>query len=231
MNESESEIALPKLNAPWLVAVWPGMGSVALSAGFYLMSKLGMHLLGEFSPRELFDLDHVEVKGGLIQSARTPRSRFFVWQDPDKKRDLVVFIGEAQPPVGKYALCSRLVEFVRQIGVERVFTFAAMAMQMHPEHPSRVFVAATDAEMLDELSGFDLHPKMGTDRSNKLRIVETEPIIGSRRFATENRNRRGYVANFDRLTRCKPCLCILIQRGQGTVQPFRPARYFSRGDV
>jgi hypothetical protein len=33
-----------KLNQPWLVAVWPGMGHVAISAGYYLMAKLGMHL-------------------------------------------------------------------------------------------------------------------------------------------------------------------------------------------
>ena len=32
-----------KLHDPWLVAVWPGMGQVAISAGYYLMAKLGMH--------------------------------------------------------------------------------------------------------------------------------------------------------------------------------------------
>jgi hypothetical protein len=33
---------LPKLNHPWLIAVWPGMGHVALNAGVYLLAKLGM---------------------------------------------------------------------------------------------------------------------------------------------------------------------------------------------
>ena len=33
------------LKQPWLVAVWPGMGQVAISAGYFLMAKLGMHLL------------------------------------------------------------------------------------------------------------------------------------------------------------------------------------------
>ncbi len=158
MNDMQTDLTMPKLNHPWLVAVWPGMGNVALSAGFYLMAKLGMHLLAEFSPRELFDVDHIEVKGGLIHTGHMPRSRFFVWKDPDEKRDIVIFIGEAQPPLGKYAFCSKLIEFSRQIGVERVFTFAAMATQMHPEHPSRVFAAATDAETLKELNTFDLEP-------------------------------------------------------------------------
>ena len=145
-----------KLNQPWLVAVWPGMGNVALSAGYYLMAKLGMSFLAEFSTRELFDIEHVEVKDGLIRPGRMPRSRFFVWRHPEQKRDIVVFIGEAQPPLGKYAFCRKLIEFARQLGVERVFTFAAMATQMHPEHDSRVFVAATDAENLAPLRKLDL---------------------------------------------------------------------------
>ena len=97
-----------KLNKPWLVAVWPGMGHVAIQAGYFLVAKLGMHILAEFSALELFDVEHVEVKGGLIRMGRLPRSRFFVWKDPRERHDIVVFIGEAQPPKGRYAFCQRL---------------------------------------------------------------------------------------------------------------------------
>jgi proteasome assembly chaperone (PAC2) family protein len=145
-----------KLNNPWLVAVWPGMGQVAISAGYYLAAKLGMHVLAEFSPEQLFDVEHVEVKGGLIQAGRLPRSRVFVWRDPQQQRDLVVFIGEAQPPAGKYAFCQKLIQFARELGVQRVFTFAAMATQMHPEDESRVFCAAIDEESLGELKRLEL---------------------------------------------------------------------------
>jgi uncharacterized protein len=145
-----------KLVKPWMVAVWPGIGQVAISAGYYLMSKLGMHALAEFSPRELFDVDHVEVKDGLIATGRLPRSRLFLWKDPQGQRDIVVFIGEAQPPLGKYAFCHKLLELAQQLGVERLFTFAAMATQMHPQHASRVFAAATKEERLSELRQFDL---------------------------------------------------------------------------
>jgi proteasome assembly chaperone (PAC2) family protein len=140
-----------KLNAPWLVAVWPGMGHVAVSAGYYLMAKLDMHLLAELAAPELFDVEQVEVQGGIIRPGRMPRSRFFARRDPDGRRDLVVFIGEAQPPLGKNAFCRRIVEYARELGVERVFTFAAMATPMHPAHDSRVFMAATDEAMLADL--------------------------------------------------------------------------------
>jgi proteasome assembly chaperone (PAC2) family protein len=132
------------------------MGHVAISAGYFLMAKLGMHVLAEFSPLGLFEVEHAEVKGGLIRTGRLPRSRFFVWRDPAGKQDIVVFIGEAQPPAGKYAFCHRLIEFAKELGVERVFTFAAMATQMRPEQPSRVFAAATDKVSLEQLKRLDV---------------------------------------------------------------------------
>lgn len=145
-----------KLNQPWLIAAWPGMGQVALSGAYYLMSKLGMHGLADLRLGELFDVDHVDVSQGLIALGRPPRNRFFAWADPEKKRDIIVFMGEAQPPLGRYAYCQKLIEFAKERGVERIFTFAAMATQMHPEHKSRVFCAATDAGCLQELKRLDL---------------------------------------------------------------------------
>ncbi|MEX0678763.1 MAG: PAC2 family protein [Pirellulales bacterium] len=145
-----------KLHQPWLVAVWPGMGHVAISAGYYLLAKLGMELFAELSPQGLFDVEYVEIKGGLIRAGQLPRSRFFVWNDAQGKRDIVVFIGEAQPPREKYALCRKLIAYAKELGVERVFTFAAMATQMHPEHDSRVFAATTQVEGLGELKRLEL---------------------------------------------------------------------------
>jgi proteasome assembly chaperone (PAC2) family protein len=146
----------PQLHHPWLVAVWPGMGHVALNAGVYLLAKLGMNVIAEFEAGDLFDVDHVEVKEGIIQAGRPPRNRLFVWTDPKKTHDLVVFVGEVQPPIGKYAFCRQLIAHARQLGVERVFTFAAMATQMHPEHRSRVFGAVTDEETLAEVKRLEL---------------------------------------------------------------------------
>ena len=145
-----------KLNKPWLVAVWPGMGHVAISGGYYLMAKLGMELLSEFSPVELFDVEHVDVREGIIQPVQRPRSRLYVWRNPGGERDIVMFIGEAQPQAGKYAFCHKLIEKAKELGVERVFTFAAMATPMHPEHESRVFGATTDEACLGELRQLEL---------------------------------------------------------------------------
>lgn len=139
------------LNRPWMVAVWPGMGHVAHNAGVYLLSKLQMGVFAELEAADLFDVDHVEVRKGILRAARRPRNRFFAWRDPKGRRDLVVFLGEAQPPVGRYPFCRHVVQFAKQLGVERVVTFAAMATAMRPEDRSRLFVAATDKQTLGEL--------------------------------------------------------------------------------
>lgn len=158
MNHANDDLKkdFPELCHPWLVAVWPGMGQVAVTAGYYLMAKLSMRQLAEFPAREFFDVNHIEVRDGLIRAGRQPRSRLFVWQDPGKNHDIIVFIGEAQPPSGKYPFCRMLIDVAKKLGVEKVFTFAAMATAMHPKRESRVFGAATDAKTLAELKRLEL---------------------------------------------------------------------------
>lgn len=148
---SENSPALPQLNAPYLVAVWPGMGHVAIAGGYYLLSKMNMTQLAEFRATDLFEVEQIEIKSGVVHTSRLPRSRLFCWKDPQARHDIVLFIGEAQPPQGKWAFCHRLLDFVKQLGVQRVFTFAAMATPMQPGDRSRVFGAATDQEGVEQL--------------------------------------------------------------------------------
>jgi hypothetical protein len=85
-----------------------------------------------------------------------PRNQFFIGKDPTGQRDIIVFIGESQPPLGKYSFCQKILDFARKSEVERVFTFAAMVTNMHPQREPRVFAAATNPEMLKSLDGHGL---------------------------------------------------------------------------
>ncbi len=140
----------------WLVAAWPGLGHVATTAAVYLLSKLSMHQVAEFKARGFFELESVDVDRGLVRAARLPRSRLFLWRNPKGGRDIVVFLGEAQPPSGKLALCERLIAAARALGVKKVFTFSAMATEMTPASPSRIFGVASDASTLAELRRHDV---------------------------------------------------------------------------
>jgi hypothetical protein len=127
------------------------MGQVALTAGYYLMSRLHMQEVNPLPTRDLYDVDHIDVKEGLIQSGRAPQNRLFLWKDPRERHDIVVLIGESQPPVGKYTFCRRLLDYAESMKIQDVFTFAALGTDMQPKDGSRVFGIATDLRGLKQL--------------------------------------------------------------------------------
>jgi len=146
------------LRDPWLIAVWPGMGNVAVGAGLHLVNALNMEPAGEIQARGHFDVQQIEVERGIAKPPRMPRSLFYRWRNPEGGRDLVVFVGEAQPAQGSYPFCHQLLEAAAPFGVKRVVTFASMASQLHPSQDPRVFGVATSEDVLAELEGLDVEP-------------------------------------------------------------------------
>jgi len=119
---------------------------------------LKMKEAGELPPRNHFEVNEVEVKGGVIAPAKPPRGRFFRWNNPQGGRDLVIFLGEAQPAVGTYAYANELLEMASTLGVERVVTFASMASGLHPSENPKVMGITTDADTLAELRRAEVEP-------------------------------------------------------------------------
>lgn len=144
------------LRNPWLIATWPGMGNVALAAGSYLVNKLPTALLAELPSRDTFDIEHVEVKDGVAAIGRLPRSVLFASRDPARQHDLLIFVGEAQPTAGRYAFCQKLLDIAQTYGVQRVYTFAAMATQLHPTDDPRVFAAGTTPDLVSQLEKLEV---------------------------------------------------------------------------
>ena len=125
-------------------------------AAVYLLSRLRMEPVVEFDARGLFELDSVEVERGLLRASALPRSRLFRWRNPGPGHDIMVFLGEAQPASGKFALCQRLVKEGRRHGAARVFTFSAIATAMEPAAISRAFAVASDPATLAALRRRDI---------------------------------------------------------------------------
>ncbi|MCZ6834636.1 MAG: PAC2 family protein [Planctomycetota bacterium] len=147
-----------ELREPWLISAWPGMGNVAAGAGSYLVAKLGAKLVFEMPSSEFFDVQTIEVKDGLARSGRLPRSLIFEWRNPKNNHDILIFLGEGQPQHNGYAFCHRLLDYAMQRGVKRVFTFAAMATQLHPSSTPRVFSVATENDELHEMKKLGAEP-------------------------------------------------------------------------
>lgn len=144
----------PPLENPWLVAVWPGMGSVALAAGQYLLQHLGAAHYADLPVETFFDPDKIDIDDGFVTMAGAPKHALHVWRDPSRRRDLVVFVAEAQPSARGLALCRSLLDYLTPFGLARVCTFAAMGTQQRPDEPSRVFAVANDRPLVVELGAY-----------------------------------------------------------------------------
>jgi proteasome assembly chaperone (PAC2) family protein len=143
---------------PWLIAAWPGMGNVAVVAAGYLVQQLQMEPAGELASPDHFDVQHVEVRRGMIAPPRLPRGLFFRWKNPGPGRDLIVFLGEAQPGAGTYGYAHELLGRAVEMGAERMVTFASMSTALHPTGDPRVFGAATGETTLADLKRAEVQP-------------------------------------------------------------------------
>lgn len=142
------------LTEPWLIAVWPGMGQVALGAGSYLLEKLGGTPLQTIVNREYFDVSAVAVEGGVVRSPGIPKSTLYASPAAGRRSgpDLLIFIGEAQPSHKNWEFCHELLDLALARGVRRVVTFAAMATPVHPAAAPRVFGVASESSLLPLLA-------------------------------------------------------------------------------
>ena len=147
----------PKLVNPTLIAAWPGVGNVALIAVTYLKDKLKAKPLGELDPQGFFDLGGVFIKDNLIELPEFPHSAFYYWKSRGQKNDLLIFLSEAQPPIGAYEYVCKVLDIADSFKTKRVYTLAAAITEHHPDEP-RVLGAATSPELLDELKRHNVVP-------------------------------------------------------------------------
>jgi uncharacterized protein len=147
---------MEKLNEPWLVAAWPGMGLVGHLAADHLVRALGAKPLAEIAAGDHFDPAKIEVREGLLVPMADPRTVLSLARGSDTARDLVILQAQRQPNVGVRDFCEKVIAYAREIGVVRAFTFAAMALPTPPDAASRVFTVATEAALAAELKGFGL---------------------------------------------------------------------------
>lgn len=143
---------------PHLLAAWPGMGNVAVMAAGYLVRKLGMEPIGTISLENYFDVNHVGVQNGVVQRPRLPRGLLFKTPESHVGRPLLVFLSEAQPTRGGYAFVHELLDQLREHEVERVFTFASLASQVHPAENPKVTAAVTSRDLLLEIEALGFEP-------------------------------------------------------------------------
>ena len=174
----------PRLKNPQMVAAWPGIGDVALRVATYLRDKLGAEELGEIEPFGFFHPAGVMVENNVIHipempdASELPQSKFYVWRNSPPGNDMIIFIGDAQPPGMELELAREVMEVARKFGVKRVYTSAAAVATISHSHKPKVWAAATRAELLDYLRNYDvvLRDKIHISGLNGLLVAVAEEV-------------------------------------------------------
>ncbi len=151
--------ARPKLNSPVSLASWPGISNVSIICSTYLGRKLDFKRLAEVEPAYFFDPVGVVVKDNIVEEPQFPQSRFYYYKNKTGKNDIILFVGEDQPPGKGYDLGHLIVDFCKKMQVNRIYTLAAALTRIHHSEQSRVWGVATNPDLISELEKFDLLQK------------------------------------------------------------------------
>ena len=148
--------ARPKLNSPIMLAVWPGIGDVAIIVATYLKRKLDFRELGEIDASYFFDPIGIMVKDNVVEAPQFPLNKFYYWKNKGKKSDTILFIGEDQPASKTYELANCVLDVAQKFQVKRIYTCAAALTRIHHTEQPRVWGAATDHNVAQDLVRYDL---------------------------------------------------------------------------
>jgi len=151
--------ARPRLKAPDMLAAWPGIGDVAIIVATYLLRKLEFKDLGEVEPSHFFDPIGVLVRDNVVEAPQFPQSNFYYWKNKGADNDLILFIGENQPPAKGYELANCVLDVAERFKVRRVYTCAAAVTRIHHTETSRVWGVATSPSTAEEFKKYDLAQK------------------------------------------------------------------------
>ncbi len=147
----------PELSNPSLIAAWPGMGGVAIIAARYLRDRLGAEELAPIEPYDFFDLGAVSVHDQIVGEPEFPDSKFYFWKSGGEK-DLIIFIGEAQPVARGYQLSNLVLDVAQRFKVKRVYTFAAAPSHIYHRSRPKIMGVANKPKLVAELKGLDVIP-------------------------------------------------------------------------
>lgn len=148
----------PKLKNPVLVASWPGMGYVALRAARYLKDTLGAKHFADIDPFSYFHPTSVVVSKGLVENPRFPKNSFYFWKNKKRGgRDIILFLGDAQPAVEKeYEFSSIVLDVANKYGTKTVFTFAAMPAAIDHTAPPGIWCTTTSQSLNENLKRYNV---------------------------------------------------------------------------
>lgn len=153
----EEEIK-PELEDPILIEGLPGVGLVGKLVADHLINELEAEKFGEiYSPH----LPHQAVvkEDGVLSLVKDE----LYYKKMEEGSDLIILTGDSQVPPndgpGHYELASELLEYVKNLGVETIYTLGGYQIKDTKDNPE-VLAAATSRELLE---GYEDEVKIRSD--------------------------------------------------------------------
>ncbi len=149
-------IANPKLKNPILIVAWPGMGEVAYRTVLFLREVLDFKMFAKLEAGDFFKPAGVIVEKGILSLPHMPAG-FFYYYKAKNRPHIILFLGEAQPPL-EYAqnLAEAVIAFAKRYDIKMVISFAAKPEPIDHRSDSKVWIVATQKDLLENFKNFNL---------------------------------------------------------------------------
>ena len=150
-----------ELENPIFIEALPGMGHVGKLAADHIIDELNATKFAEiYSPT--FPPQVIIKDEGIIENMYN--ELYYLREFGEDNLDLIILVGNTQAlsPDGQYLVCKEILEFVKQYGIDRIYTLGGMGTGQPVENP-KVFGAATDeasVELLKE-AGLEIRSNDG----------------------------------------------------------------------
>lgn len=145
------QLSSPKLKKPIFIAAWPGMGEVAYRSALFLKEAMDFKVFAKIEVHDYFKPAAVTVKKGIVDIPKPPAGLFYYYKGKEGP-DIILFIGQAQPPLEHAETMSEaIVEFIKKYKPRLILTFAAKPESIDHKHNSPLWLAATHLGVLTHL--------------------------------------------------------------------------------
>lgn len=150
------EVNSPKLKNAIFIAAWPGMGEVAYRTVLFLREVMGFKMFAKIESSDFFKPAAVFVEKGVVSLPSMPAG-FFYYLKRKNLPDLILFLGEAQPPLERAEeFSAAVIDFAKKYKAKYIVTFAAKPEAIDHKNDSLVWIAATNNDVLKEFDEFKL---------------------------------------------------------------------------
>lgn len=150
------EILTPKVKDPVVFIAWPGMGEVAHKSVLFLKEVMGFKIFARLEASDFFKPAGITVDKGILGLPSMPAG-FFYFCKPKKGPDIILFLGEAQPPLDcAQGLAKIIIRFLKKYKPQMLFSFAAKPDAIDHKAEPGLWIAATHKELLSNFKKFNL---------------------------------------------------------------------------